>query len=101
MLGFDLVRDDRGSASPYVALMRGAVLVGAVARPEIADRSQRRPVVGVELVLEVDDLEADRARVAAAGWPIEEDGSDRPWGLRDFRVLDPSGYYWRITNRAN
>jgi hypothetical protein len=22
------------------------------------------------------------------------------WGLRDFRVLDPSGYYWRITTRA-
>ena len=76
-------------------------MIGAAARPEIAGRSQRRPVVGVELVLEVDDLEADRARVAAAGRPIEEDVSDRPWGLRDFRVLDPSGYYWRITNRAN
>jgi len=84
VLGFDLVRDDRGSASPYVALARGAVLIGAAARPEIAGRSQRRPVVGVELVLEVDDLEADRARVAAAGWLIEEDVSDRPWGLRDF-----------------
>ena len=100
VLGFDLVRDDRRSASAYVALARGAVLIGAAARPEIADRSQRRPVVGVELVLEVDDLEADRARVAAAGWPIEEE-SERPWGLRDFRVLDPSGYYWRTTNRAN
>jgi uncharacterized glyoxalase superfamily protein PhnB len=21
----------------------------------------------------------------------------RPWGLRDFRLLDPDGYYWRIT----
>jgi catechol 2,3-dioxygenase-like lactoylglutathione lyase family enzyme len=100
VLGFDLVRDNRGSASPYVALARGEVLIGAAARREIVDRSQRRPVVGVELVLEVDDLEADRARVAAAGWPIEEDVSDRPWGLRDFRLLDPSGYYWRITNRG-
>jgi len=24
----------------------------------------------------------------------------RPWGLRDFRLLDPDGYYWRITERA-
>jgi uncharacterized glyoxalase superfamily protein PhnB len=76
-------------------------LIGAAARPEIADRSQRRPVVGVELALEVDDLEADRARVAAAGWPIEEGVSDPPVGLGDFRVSDPSGYYWRMTNGGN
>jgi uncharacterized protein (DUF2252 family) len=25
---------------------------------------------------------------------------DRPWGLRDFRVLDPAGYYLRITGRG-
>jgi uncharacterized glyoxalase superfamily protein PhnB len=52
----------------------------------------------VELVLEVDDLEAEHQRVRAA-WPLEEDLQERPWGLRDFRVLDPSGYYLRITNR--
>jgi len=23
----------------------------------------------------------------------------RPWGLRDFRIFDPSGYYLRITER--
>jgi lactoylglutathione lyase len=23
---------------------------------------------------------------------------DRPWGLRDFRVVDPDGYYLRITH---
>ena len=88
VLGFDLVRDDRGSASPYVALARGAVLIGAAARPEIAGRSQRRPVVGVELVLEVDDLEADRARVAAAGWPIEEGVTD-PRGVAGLSRLGP------------
>jgi len=36
----------------------------------------------------------------AAGWPLDEDLQDRPWGLRDFRILDPDGYYLRITNRA-
>ena len=29
-----------------------------------------------------------------------EDLRDRLWGLRDFRVLDPAGYYLRITDRA-
>jgi catechol 2,3-dioxygenase-like lactoylglutathione lyase family enzyme len=57
-------------------------------------------VTGVELVLEVDDLDAEHARVTAAGWPLAEDRAGRPWGLRDFRLLDPSGYYWRITSRA-
>ena len=31
---------------------------------------------------------------------MAEDLRARPWGLRDFRVLDPAGYYLRITDRA-
>jgi len=54
----------------------------------------------VELVLEVDDVVAERDQITAAGWPITEDLHDRPWGLRDFRVLDPAGYYLRITDRS-
>jgi lactoylglutathione lyase len=100
VLGFALTRDERAAEQPYVALGRGEVRVGAAARPEVPDREPRRPPAGVELVLEVDDLDADRARVAAAGWRVAEDITRRPWGLRDFRVLDPSGYYWRITERA-
>jgi lactoylglutathione lyase len=101
VLGFELIRDERDQPWAYVALRRGAVQVGAAARPEVPDRGQRRPATGVELVLEVDDLDEDYARVAAARWPLTEDLADQPWGLRDFRLLDPSGYYWRITNRAS
>jgi lactoylglutathione lyase len=100
VLGFELVRDERDRPSAYVALARDTVQVGAAARPEVSDRGQRRPVTGVELVLEVDDLDEERARVTAAGWPLAEDLTGRPWGLRDFRLLDPSGYYWRITSRG-
>jgi lactoylglutathione lyase len=56
--------------------------------------------VGVEIVLEVDDLEVERNRVESAGWPVLEDLTTRPWGLTDFRLLDPSGYYIRITTSA-
>jgi uncharacterized glyoxalase superfamily protein PhnB len=97
VLGFELVRDERATDTPYLALVRGRVRVGAAARARVPDRSQRRPPVGVELVLEVDDVDADRARVGAAGWPVAEDLTQRPWGLRDFRLLDPDGYYWRVT----
>ena len=55
------------------------------------------PAGVTELVLEVDDVAAERDRVVAAGWPLEEDLRRRPWGLTDFRVLDPAGYYLRIT----
>jgi len=54
---------------------------------------------GVEVVLEVDDLKALHARVQASGveaTPLEM----RAWGLADFRVLDPGGYYLRITTPA-
>ena len=52
---------------------------------------------GVEIVLEVEDLDAALAVVHAAGHPLPEPPRDRPWGLRDFRLADPDGYYLRIT----
>jgi lactoylglutathione lyase len=100
VLGFDLVRDDRDTDPGYVALARGTVQPGAAARPPVDDPAARHPPTGVELVIEVEDLDADRARVAAHGWPVAEDITDRPWELRDFRVLDPDGYYWRLSSRS-
>ena len=100
VLAFEVVRDERDREAPYLALRRADVQLGAAQRAAVADDAQRRPPVGVELVLEVDDLEADRARVAAAGWPVAEDVTARPWGLRGFRLLDPDGWYWRLTTRA-
>jgi catechol 2,3-dioxygenase-like lactoylglutathione lyase family enzyme len=81
-------------------LRRGTVQVGAVKTMLPNASTARRPPAGVELVLEVDDVAAERDRVVAAGWPLDDDLRDQSWGLRDFRVLDPDGYYLRITNRA-
>ena len=94
-LGFKLVRDERSTQSPHVALRRGHLQLGAAARAAALEQEYRRPPVGV--VLEVEELDADRARVTAAAWPVTEELTSRPWGLRDFRLLDPHGYYWRIT----
>jgi lactoylglutathione lyase len=100
VLRFRVTADRRAEPDGYVALERGRVHLGAVrkAAPEV--RTGRVPPTGVELVLEVDNVADERDRVAGAGWPIEEDLQDRPWGLTDFRILDPAGYYLRITNRA-
>ena len=100
VLRFRLTADRRGQRDEYVSLQRGSVRVGAARRVVPDVRAARLPPAGVELVLEVDDVVAERDRVAAAGWPLAEDLQDRPWGMKDFRILDPAGYYLRITDRA-
>ena len=52
---------------------------------------------GVEIVLEVEDLDAAFARAQVTDHPIAESPRLEPWGLRDFRLADPDGYYLRVT----
>ena len=52
----------------------------------------------VEIGIVVDDL--DRSFLAAKkheGWTIQAGIARQPWGVRDFRVTAPEGYYLRIT----
>jgi catechol 2,3-dioxygenase-like lactoylglutathione lyase family enzyme len=51
------------------------------------------PVSGdkVSLWLHVRDVDAEFARLAAAGVEIVEAPVDEPWGLREARVRDPDG----------
>ncbi len=100
VLGFAVAKDDRSGTLPYVALERDHVHVGAVPSWEAVPPERRLPPTGVELVLEVDDLAQELARVAAAGWPLREGLTSRPWGLVDVRLLDPDGHYLRLTGRA-
>ncbi len=104
VLTFEVVRREPGD---YASLRLGGILlgIGPVAKlPEEGgyfgrDLSAHRRGLGVEIVLEVDDVDGWRDRVAASGHPIFEPLQDRPWGLRDFRISDPDGYYLRITSR--
>jgi lactoylglutathione lyase len=100
VLRFRLVADQRSEPSAYVSLQRDEVRIGAAQRVVSDARATRRPPAGVELVLEVDDVIAERDWIIAVGWPLAENLQDRPWGLKDFRILDPAGYYLRITDRA-
>ena len=104
VLAFELARHEPGD---YASLRLGDVLlgVGPVAKlPEEGgyfgrDIATLRRGLGVEIVIEVDDFEGCHDRVASSGHPILEPLQERPWGLRDFRISDPDGYYLRITSR--
>jgi len=100
VLGFEIADDRRDGSDGYVSVRRGAVKVGAVRSWTVVDRDRRSVPTGTELVLEVDDLAAEYSRVLDTGWDVEGPMSTRPWGLRDFRLHDPDGYYWRITARV-
>lgn len=52
---------------------------------------------GVELVIRVDDLDAAYATAADFDCVVES-LTMQPWGMRDFRVEDPFGFYLRFTD---
>lgn len=64
-------------------------------RPEI---TTQRKGLGLEIVLEVDDVVREYTRIKERSYPIFKDIQKQTWGLTDFRVVDPDGYYLRITS---
>jgi lactoylglutathione lyase len=104
-LGFEVVREERGD---YASLRSGDITLGIGPIARLPDTggyftrsiaSQRRGL-GVEIVMEVDDLSAAHRRVLNSGHTVFEPPQQRPWGLWDFRIVDPDGYYLRVTSRA-
>ncbi|HEV2129137.1 MAG TPA: VOC family protein [Thermomicrobiales bacterium] len=102
VLGFELARREEG----YASVRRGDVIlgIGPIAKlpAEGGYFTERRLAqdrgLGVEIVLEVEDVAAEYEQVVATGWPIVEELQGRPWGLTDFRITDPDGYYLRVTD---
>jgi catechol 2,3-dioxygenase-like lactoylglutathione lyase family enzyme len=85
----------------YTAMTSGAAQIALSPRSKLPDqaRAKERSGRGVEIVLEVDDVEAMCARVRACGWPLASPLKTQIWGRTDFRVADPDGYRLRITSR--
>ena len=55
---------------------------------------------GVEVILQVEDLKAYYERIRQH-IPLVQPLRSRPWGLQEFRLTDPFGYYLRITEPHN
>jgi len=104
VLGFSL-----GEPHPdgYTPMSNGGVrialnrLSGLAADHPIQLAQGERPGRGVELVLEVDDVNAMYRQVCTQGWPLSSQLQRQHWGATDFRIRDPDGYYWRITSRES
>ena len=103
VLGFEPEHSTVDPHSRYVGMQNGHIRVGLGAfegLPEthyFRQHSCNRFGVGVEIVIEVTDLVAYERRARLAGVVFER-LQERPWGRRDFRVVDPDGYYIRVTN---
>ena len=83
-------------------MYRGSVSIGAaLRREESIQPGHRRPPTGVEIVIEVDDLEGEREFVVVKrGYSLDADIKMQDWVLKDFRLLDPDGYYLRFTSHS-
>ncbi|HZE87222.1 MAG TPA: VOC family protein [Methylomirabilota bacterium] len=102
ILGFKVVR----AGEKYHSLQRDDVVIGIGSADKLVDGHYFRPEVltdrkglGVEIVFEVDDINALYEEVRATGYPIYEELIRRKHNLTDFRIVDPDGYYLRPTSR--
>ena len=101
VLGFEeLSRQRTDGVVHYLGMGRGAARIGIGTAWQVVDPAVRSVPAGTEIVLEVDDIDAEFARVHETGWPLEGGLREQPWGLRDFRLHDPDGYYLRLTSRG-
>jgi lactoylglutathione lyase len=110
LLGFGIDR----RTDEYASLSRGQVVLGLGLTANLSEHDNSGPGpawrrldqakgAGVEIVLELDDVdevsalyEHCRSRV-----PNIEPLRLRSWGLHDFRLFDPDGYYVRVTHSAS
>ncbi len=51
---------------------------------------------GLLIVLEVDDLDAEYARIAATGATVITPPETEPWGERFCQFADPNGIVWQL-----
>ena len=100
VLGFTITRQkDDG----FTELNRGAATLALNNRTILTSDHPARPGPnerigkGVEIVLFVADLDEVYDQVLASGWPLSTPMTDQPWGMTDFRVIDPDGCYIRVT----
>ncbi|MGD7790130.1 VOC family protein [Propionibacteriaceae bacterium Y1700] len=96
-LGFTL-RGRQDGPPRYASMAYGTARFGfAESTPVPPDR--RALPAGTEIVIDVDDVFQVHDQLLAADVRATEGLTQREWGLTDFRITDPDGYYLRFTER--
>lgn len=92
----------------YVPVKKGDVILGLgemknlpESHPLKVNTHNQKKGLGIEIVLEIEDINAFYKKIVSKGYPIETELSKKPWGLADFRLLDPDDYYLRVTSIAS
>lgn len=102
VLGFEITKQ---KADGFTELCRGSATLALNSNRLLSADHPARPSAkerigkGVEIVLIADDLDAVYAEVLASHWPLSTPMTNQPWGMTDFRLVDPDGCYIRITAR--
>jgi catechol 2,3-dioxygenase-like lactoylglutathione lyase family enzyme len=103
VLGFERLKGE----PDYVPVRSGSVVIGLGPSSKLTKSHYFNPELqtsrrglGAEIVLEVDDVQTFFEKVKASGYkrnlsPLRK----QSWGATDFRIVDPDGYYLRITSR--
>lgn len=63
--------------------------------------STSRKGVGVEIIIIVPDIQNFHQRISEMEIELESQLKQQEWGLKDFRLVDPDGYYLRISSPPN
>lgn len=110
LLGFEILWEN-GNHGGYLVMQRGETKIAFYGGSDkIYEQSyfkdfsrETKRGYGVEICLHVENLEALYQEIAAHLERTEEGGRIvtplrlRPWGVQDFRVEDPFGFYLRIS----
>jgi catechol 2,3-dioxygenase-like lactoylglutathione lyase family enzyme len=101
ILGFDVISYE---PEGYTVLRRDDIQIALELEAQLSSSHPLKPQTGeavgrgIEIVLEVVDLEVAYLQARDSGWTLASPLQQQPWGLRDFRIVDPNGFYLRITS---
>jgi catechol 2,3-dioxygenase-like lactoylglutathione lyase family enzyme len=85
LLGLAIYREFGPPDDPGVVFFLGQALL------EISGRAADPPGRSVMIWIQVRDVQAEHARLAAAGVPIIREPAAEPWGLTEMWIEDPDG----------
>jgi uncharacterized glyoxalase superfamily protein PhnB len=84
----------------YAGLRAGSAMLYINHDPELAGAIQERNLAP-DIYLWIEDIDAIYARHRASNAEIVDDLAVKPWGTRQYTVLEPNGYRLKIAQVGN